>query len=349
MQRGLRVVGAWLGRGLVLMVALGAGALWAVHQVTDAGAWWAELLRYAPYPAWLLPALLALVVSWPLGWWWRGLAVVALAVVLGPVMGLSLGRGSEPAQLSAHRTPLRVMTYNIKSYLAEASDDAYTLLAQEISRQAPDVLLMQDGPHLNRPGRLNPAMRAALAPYHWQGVDQYVIASRYPLRDCRTGNLSVQGPPWSYLRCTVEVGTRQVTVVNVHTLTPRQGLNATRSERLEGVEEWRENFAIRMSQARRLADDLVRLPQPWIVAGDLNASQSSPVVQALLAVGLRDAFGEAGLGWGYTVGHALRPHLSLLRIDHILVSDEIGVSDAWTGSRWGSEHRPVIAEVSVPQ
>lgn len=340
---------ACLGRGLVLLAFGAALALALMFDLDQRGRWWIELLRYAPYPAWLVPAVLTLVVSFGLGWAWRLLALATLALVLGPVMGLSLGLDRAPAVVSAQYIPLKVMTYNVKTYRAEEHEDNYELLAAEITRQSPDLLLLQDGPHLNRPGRLDPAMRMALSRYQWHGFDQYVIASRHPVRDCRVGNMASASEPWPYWRCTVLVGARPVTVVTAHTLTPRQGLNAARTEALAGLSEWRENFAERLGQARHLADDVARLPRPLIVAGDLNASQASPVVQTLLATGLRDAFGMAGIGWGYTVGHALKPHISLLRIDHILVSPELGVTDAAAGSRWGSEHRPVVATVLVPQ
>lgn len=337
------------GRGLLLVAAAAAALLALAFRFGNADTWWVELVRYVPYPAWLAPALLAFLLSWAFGWRWRLLGTATLALVVGPVMGLSLGLDrTEPLEAGLHQ-PLRVMTYNVKTYRAEDRDDGYERLADEIRHAAPDLLLLQDGPHLNRPGRLDPVMREALRPYQWQGFGQYVIASRYPMQDCRVGNLSRAGAPaWPYLRCTVTVGTRQVTVVNVHTLTPREGLNATRSERLEGLGDWRENFAVRMAQARKLADDVALLPRPLIVAGDLNATQASPVVQTLLAEGLRDAYGTAGRGWGFTVGHALRPHLSFLRIDHVLVSAELGITDARVGSRWASEHRPVVADLLVP-
>ena len=82
-----------------------------------------------------------------------------------------------------------------------------------------------------------------------------------------------------------------------------------------------------------------------IVAGDLNAPEGSPIVGALLDTGLRDAFSSAGFGYGYTHGHSLRPGLSFLRIDHILVGPTIGVGNCFVGGKEGSEHRPVIADL----
>ena len=109
----------------------------------------------------------------------------------------------------------------------------------------------------------------------------------------------------------------------------------------------------RLGQARHLAEDLARSrtlgrdkrPLPLLIAGDLNAPEASPVVQTLLALGLRDAWSSAGSGWGYTHGHSLRPHLSFLRIDHVLVSPTLGLAEVAVGGSEASEHRPVIADV----
>ena len=100
-----------------------------------------------------------------------------------------------------------------------------------------------------------------------------------------------------------------------------------------------------MSQARTLAGAVAKRGRPLIVAGDLNAPETSPVIRTLLDQGLRDAFSSAGLGYGYTHGHSTKLMIPFLRIDHILVSPEIGVADAFAGGRDGSEHRPVIADL----
>lgn len=345
----MRVVISWLARGWVLLCFLGAVALALAWRWGDEHTWWIELLRYVPYLVWLVPAGLGLVLSIGLRPLWRWLALGTVGLVLGPVMGLSLGQGRASQGDRVDRQPLRVMTYNIKSYRARWQDHGFEAIAAEIVQQSPDILVMQDAQHMYWRGNLFPQMQPVLGGYRLKAVDQYVVASRWPLSDCQTGNLPIGGETHPYLRCTVKVGPRAVTLVTAHTLTPREGLNATRSEALGGLDDWRENFAARLGQTRRLAADVAAMPRPLIVAGDLNAPQASPVVQALLGAGLRDAYGEAGIGWGFTIGHALKPYLSFLRIDHILVSPDIAIVHAAAGSRWGSEHRPVVADLLVPR
>ena len=102
---------------------------------------------------------------------------------------------------------------------------------------------------------------------------------------------------------------------------------------------------MRFIQARKLAGDLTGNPRPMILAGDLNAPDSSPVIEALREIGLRDSFATAGLGYGYTYGHSLRTRFSFLRIDHVMVSPQIGVKESVVGGSEASAHRPVIADL----
>jgi endonuclease/exonuclease/phosphatase (EEP) superfamily protein YafD len=339
-----RLAFAWLARLAVMGVALPALLLAIAYRAEPLGSWWIELLQYVPFPAFLLPALLAFALSWRLGWAWRAVAGGALLLVLTVVMGFAFGRADAGA------VPLRMMTYNIKAYRADTQPAIADALAREIEQRQPDLLVMQDASALAGSRRiandLAPVAESLFAGRHVYARDQYVVVSRHPLRDCRTGDLSFRGQPHVYLRCTVLVDGREVDLVTAHLLSPRSGLNATRHEGPDGIDDWQRNFDDRLAQSRKLAAD-VALPRrrPLILAGDLNAPETSPVIRTLLAQGLRDAFSSAGRGYGYTHGHALRLGISFLRIDHILVSPEIGVADAFAGGADGSEHRPVIADL----
>jgi vancomycin resistance protein VanJ len=300
--------------------------------------WWLELTRYVPYPIYLAGALGALGLSLFLGRLWRLAALLALALVLTVIMGLALGRGDDGSQR------LRMMTYNVKAYLASTHEDGYSRIAWEVIQADPDILVMQDANHLVKPdGAMPTAIRTMLGSREVFAFGQYVIASRYPLRGCKPGDIAFRGHAHSYLQCTVRVAGVDVDVVTAHFLSPREGLNATRQR--GGLEDWEQNFADRLTQADKLATNLAASRRPLIAAGDLNAVELSPIVRTLLDIGLRDAFSSAGFGYGYTHGHALRPGFSFLRIDHILVSPTIGVRDCFVGGKDGSEHRPVIADL----
>lgn len=331
---------SWIARFAVLGVAVPALLLASAYRAEPLGSWWLELLQYAPYPAFLLPALLALVLSWRLNWAWRLIAIGALGLVVTIIMGFAFGHAD------AGSGALRMMTYNIKAQRATRQSGVFEALEREVARQRPDLLVMQDAGDLTAARRTNPALaQAVFAGRNVFSHDQYIVASRYPLRDCRAGDLSFRGQPHSYVRCIVNVDGSEVELFTAHLLSPRRGLNATRHEGAEGIDDWQQNFEDRLSQSRTLAADVAKRERPLIVAGDLNAPETSPVIRTLLDRGLRDAFSSAGRGYGYTHGHSTMLAVSFLRIDHILVSPEIGVVDAFAGGKEGSEHRPVIADL----
>jgi len=331
---------SWIARFAVLGVAVPAVLLAAAYRAEPLGSWWLELLQYAPYPAFLVPALLAVMLSRWLGWAWRLIAIAALGLVVTIVMGLAFGHAD------AGSGALRMMTYNIKAYRAARQSGVFEALEREVARQQPDLLVMQDAGDLTAARHSAPATAQSIfAGRNVYSHDQYIVVSRHPLRDCRAGDLSFRGQPHSYVRCIVVVDGSEIELFTAHLLSPRRGLNATRREGAQGIDDWQQNFEDRLSQSRSLAADVAKRERPLVVAGDLNAPETSPVIRTLLGQGLRDAFSSAGRGYGYTHGHSTMLSISFLRIDHILVSPEIGVVDAFAGGKDGSEHRPVIADL----
>jgi len=100
----------------------------------------------------------------------------------------------------------------------------------------------------------------------------------------------------------------------------------------------------RSMQFLKLANQIKMKSMPSIIAGDFNATPFSPVFKNFLQVsGLKDT--RKGFGWQPT-WPVFFPGL-WIPIDHILVSPEIQVNKRSTGSYIGSDHYPVIAELSI--
>ncbi len=320
--------------GLVTVVALALGFRFGTESM-----WWLEIARYVPFPVYLVPALLLPACAWPLGRAWRWTAVLAPLIVATELMGLAVGWPDEGSG------QVRFMTYNIKAYLAEKASGGYARLAWEIASQDPDVIVMQDAQPFDSVARIPAPIVAALKGRQVYLQDQYAIASRYPLSGCAPGNMSYSGAKDNFLHCTLTVNGREIDLFTAHFFSPREGLNAARGRAAGGLGEWDTNFQDRLAQSIQLAAAVSQAKHPVIVAGDLNADERSPVVRRLLATGLRDAYSSAAIGYGYTLGHDLSPGFSFLRIDHVLVSPDIGVLDCAPGGREGSEHRPVVADL----
>lgn len=345
--RRLRGAFNGLARAAVITTLIPAALLALGYQWELAGSWWLELLQYMPWPLYLLPTAAAFFLSFLLRPVWRLAAALGLGLVLTVVMGLTVNRGDVGA------TPVRFMTYNIKAYLARHRPGGFDQLALEVAGHDPDILVMQDAGDFAQLREHQPDLAAAV--FAGRSVfesGQYLVVSRYPLRDCHSADLSLPHGGYEYVRCTVAVHGVDVDVVTAHLVSPRHGLAATRRDPAEGIDDWEQNFNDRLAQSQRLAADLrQRTPasRALIVAGDLNAPETSPVVRTLLNLGLRDAFSAGGRGYGYTYGHALQARSaffgSFLRIDHILVSAGIGVAACFPGGAQASEHRPVIADL----
>jgi endonuclease/exonuclease/phosphatase (EEP) superfamily protein YafD len=332
----------WLWRACVLLVAIAVAFLWFNLSENPERRPVLALLQYLPYPAYLGPTIVAACLSLFLGWAWRLLAVSSLIVVLTAIMGLCVG---QPDEGHAY---IRVMTYNAKAYYAASRPRGFEELAMEVMQHDPDVLVMQDSGDLVRLQHDKPDVFYRIVGHRQTyGYGQYLIASRYPLKGCGPGLMPFESQMHSFAHCVVQVHGQEVDLVTVHFVTPREGLNAARRQGLRGLRVWSDNMNHRLGQAGLLAEHMRQFkPQrPRIVAGDLNAPESSAVVKTLLHTGLRDAYSSAGLGYGFTHGHSLKLGISWLRIDHILVSDSIGVAHAYVGGKIASEHRPVIADL----
>jgi vancomycin resistance protein VanJ len=319
---------------LLALVLLYAAALAGVEVSRWLGPerWWLTCLNlYLPQAMWAASGLLLLVLTLALD---RRLAlapVLCLAWVLGPIMGLSLSVNRPTAP--PDRT-FRVMTYNVKYGRWDTRS-----VAEEIVSADPDLLFLQDVY-----GRTtdHPALAAFLRTRHVEREGFYLVASRFPLAPVEYRPLR---PDW-YIRTQVTIGGLPIAVYNVHLMTPRDGLAAMREGAREGIGELMEGAGVRLAQVAQLNADLDRERGAVLLAGDLNAPPESLVVRRLRTDRLRDAFGEAGRGYGFTYGHAFRPRVSYLRIDYVLFSREMVALRARIGGASGSAHRPVVTELA---
>jgi len=210
----------WLLRAVVATLVAATGALLVAQQLLVSDNAWLELSRYLPYPLFVLPVLAAAVASRWLGRWWLVASLLDLALWLTLGMGLQWHR----VDAGAGAERLRVMTYNVKVFTAAQQRAGAQAIAQEVARHDPDILVMQDADGLlgargEATGRGGPLFGL---PYV-QALGQYVIASRFALRDCGPGQIGFPGEVHRYLRCVVEVRGVELNLVTAHFQSPRAG------------------------------------------------------------------------------------------------------------------------------
>jgi endonuclease/exonuclease/phosphatase (EEP) superfamily protein YafD len=153
-----------------------------------------------------------------------------------------------------------------------------------------------------------------------------VFLSKFPMVNSEVIQMSESGN--GFIRSELVIDNKSVMIYGVH-------LPKTTS-----IKEFSET----KRQILWFANNVARKTMPVIVAGDMNATPYSPLFRKLLKVaGLKDT--RTGFEWQPT-WPAYFP-LLWIPIDHILASPGIQIFSRGTGSFIGSDHFPVIAELSV--
>jgi vancomycin resistance protein VanJ len=296
----------------------------------------ATLLLYAPQALYGLP--LPVLGAWsllrrdPSALVAQGLA---LGWIAGPLMGLCLPLAGGWAA-GAGKPSLRVMSYNVHVVRAGAGP-----IRGEVRAARPDLLLLVEAWNEHRNEKLYDRLPQDLPGYAIYQQNEYYLASRYPLEGpglVMNGASEVEG-----VTAVVAAPFGRFRVIGTHL--PKDRVFApvwsclSRSAPGE-VEAGFEPVEKRERDLRHLL--AARQPgEPLVLLGDFNLPPAGRLYDHL-AVGLQDAFGAAGVGWGCT----FPARLPLIRIDHVFASDHWTPRHCWVGGGRGSHHRPVIAELA---
>jgi endonuclease/exonuclease/phosphatase (EEP) superfamily protein YafD len=254
----------------------------------------------------------------------RRLLAVLSGVVLVLDLGWALAGLGVPRAVPAAGTGPRLRLFSANLHFDNPQIDA---VADEIRMAAPDVVALAE---LNERNAAGLRESGVLARYPHQvvrargGAFGIGLWSRLPVLHPEV--TEVAGVP--IVRATLLLGGRPVELYVVHTVAPVG----------DDLERWRAQLA--------WLDRAVRQePGPLVVAGDLNATRWHRGLSRLLAGGLDDAHERCGRGWAGTWPRGRWPLAPLLRLDHVLVSPEVGVRAVWEGAGHGSDHLPVLTDL----
>jgi endonuclease/exonuclease/phosphatase (EEP) superfamily protein YafD len=157
-------------------------------------------------------------------------------------------------------------------------------------------------------------------------------------------DISYAGSSHHVTRTAVKVGKTWVALYDAHLLSPRVGLHGVRHRDFEALAA---NDDARYFESTRLAGYIRQERGPVLLTGDLNAPVQSLVCRNLFAAGLRDAFCDAGLGYGYSYGQFTKARFPYVRIDHIMFNKRLAAVNCRVGNAVGSDHSPVVADIVV--
>ena len=314
---------AWLLVLFMLFVA------WSYRFFGDR-TWWGTALIYSGRWPWLIPvvflALFALA--------WRRQALVPLGVAALVVMGPVMGGKLSTAPLWPDKAPIRILTFNV-----EGGPVVSRRIKELLVATRPDIAGFQE---------CGPTMRDALAELEgWAAVDtagSTCFLSRYPLRApprrMAAGDFQAAGGAAVVSRYEVMAPIGTVTVFVLHLETPRHGVQYLLTDPANAPPLIEANNILRDTESRVVRRWIDSTTPPRIVMGDFNLPVESVIWQSYWN-GLTDAFTAAGNGWGFT---KLNGWIQV-RIDHVLVDDQLKVVGAHVGEDWGSDHLPLLTEI----
>lgn len=306
-----------------------AAARWLAHDAMLLLVWANSFTLYLYLPAYPI-ALLAL---------WRRCR--ALAAVAGLVAGCHLFwvlagvvPSPGPNASAPNMVHLRVFSANI-----HVSNPRPEEIIAEIARAEADILVLQEvSPRWW--SELRAAGLLERFPYHSKvlrgGAFGSAILSRWPLEE-----VDVVGDERSpMIRCTVLLGgdadvlggAPRLRLYNVHPLPPSS---------TDYMTAWNR-------QHEQLADMLAEEAGPVLAIGDFNATQHSYWLARHTRGRMRSAHEDRGrpLAVSWPNGQRLLPPI---RIDHALLSPEIGCLDVREGEGFGSDHKPLVVDLLVPK
>lgn len=321
-----------------LVYGVGAGTLYILGWVLGDATGWLYVANLSTI-YWLAPAVGLCAFAIAVRWW-----LPALACALAAVVWLATFAPLFVPQTPSPSADLRIATFNVRP---ESGLDHVIRLAQ---REQPDVLLVQEL-LLESQDELAVELASVLPHHHFSRVNQRTgdhgtaVFSRFPVARTREiGPLPAVSRPVDVV--TLDTGDGPLHVVSLHLTSPcdeclSSDLGDVRRNAASLAPLGRESDLRRSEMARVIA----ALPAgSLIVGGDLNSSTHNTPRRRLLAAGLTDLHRESGSGPGFT---AFRGQFGF-RIDWLYATDDLTPVRTWVGPPDLSDHRPVIADLALP-
>jgi endonuclease/exonuclease/phosphatase family metal-dependent hydrolase len=274
----------------------------------------------------------------------RTVPKIVLLALLGLLVLTSAGAGAATSgQADQPDRPLRVLTYNIRH--GQGIDGVLDLerIAGLIERSGADVVGLQEvDKHWSRRSGWEdqPAWLARRLDLH------YAYGPNLDLPPLRPGSPRRQYGTAILSRFPIE-GSRN-TVLPRYPRQERRGLLVATitvrgtTVRFVDTHLSSSNKVERLEQAEQVVHLLGASDEPTVIVGDFNARPDAPEITTLTAR-WRDTWTEVGVGPGYTI-EAGNP---TARIDYVLHSEKMRAVSAVVLDTSGSDHLPVLAELSV--
>ena len=322
-KRNHRLGGKMLVLGWLITLPLAgfAAARWTAHDAMLLLIWANSFTLYLYLPAYLVAGI---------GLWRRCWAIAAVAGLVAAchLYWVLPDVVSSPAADTAAENMLNVRVFSAN---LRGSNPQSERLIEEILAAEADILVLQE-----------------VTPSWWKKLESGGLFERFPyrlkkLRRDAFGSAILSRRPldaadfWqvngvTMIRCTVVLDGPRLRLYNVHPLPPAS---------VGYAQTWNQ-------QHEQLAEMLAAETGPTLAIGDFNATQHSAWLKRHTAGRMRSAHVDRGRGMAVSWPNLKIP-LPPIRIDHALLSPEIGCVEVREGAGAGSDHKPLIVDLLVPR
>jgi endonuclease/exonuclease/phosphatase (EEP) superfamily protein YafD len=249
-------------------------------------------------------------------------ALLALAHVVAVVPALTQGRPS----WAGTAPTIRVLEANLFDDNSRPDAAARALMAQD----ADVVMLMELTPRMHR--ALDQAGFAGKYPF---SADFDLTKSRQTEQIFSKHPFVHSGPVWlipesSHPMIDIRVGDQAVRLIAPHV-----------SGAEHDVTDWQAELEAISAYARSHRG-------PLVFAGDFNANRWTPAFGDVVNSGLHDGHEQVGRGLSFS-WPAWRHFTPLIRLDHVLMNDEVSARSVQDFAIPGSDHRGFVATLAVKQ
>ena len=300
---------------------------------------------------------------WIIAGRWKIVGLVALLLIPGlfrvsDFYNIDFLRKVEDTKPVSHS--LSIMSYNLRGFRNDISYRAVDGYVDYFANmELTDVVCLQEYA-LNIQGveRVDSVFKARYTHIYSNDVVEagdVVLRthSRHPI--IASGNLSGEGRGTSQWvdvvvnkRDTVRIFNNHLHTMSISAVDSEdiaQGTILQDGDRMRSiVDRIANNSSIRASYVDTLRSVVMETPHSNIVCGDFNDTPMSYVYKKLMKHH-KDAFVESGSGYGYT----FRPMYGTLRIDYILISEDMDAASYYADqSIILSDHLPIRAVVKLP-
>lgn len=314
------IIAFWVRLALIgLVAAIIAGRLGAIEPTLDLAAHFQ--VQYLGGS--LICLILCLLVR---RWRWAALAALCVTVTAWQVVPWYLPpEGGRVIRPDSSTSALRVLLANVRT-----SNDRYEDVVALIEEAAPDVVVLQevDERWLRGVKPIEADLPHVIAAPR---ADNFGIAvfSRRPLENAHTvylGSAEVES-----IVGMVNVDGGRVTLIATHPVPPiTRQLARLRNKQLDAV-----------------AGAVTGAPGSVMVVGDLNVTMWSAPYRRLIDV---TGLCNARKGFGILPSWSMyKPFFSRIPIDHCLHSADLGIASCRLGEPIGSDHRPLIVDLVLPE